>query len=93
VQLVPPIGVPCRGDHAGNFIVASDLTIGEKPPVRGLRRRGQRGLTDGVTLSVAVDLKMNFSILQKCLNSAVICLFCIEINRAPKIMKIFVCPL
>ena len=34
-----------------------------------------------------------FSILQKWLNSAVICLFCVEINRAPKFMKIFVWPL
>ena len=60
VQLIPPIGAPCRGDHAGTSVVAGDLTVGEKSPVRGPHRRGQRGLTDGVTLSVAVDLKMNF---------------------------------
>ena len=48
------------------------------------------GEEDGVTISMAVDLKMNFSILQKCLNSDVICLFCVEVNTAPKIMKIFV---
>ena len=44
MQLVPPMGVPCRGDHAGNFAVASDLTIGEKSPVSKPRRRGQRGV-------------------------------------------------
>ena len=86
------MGVPC-GDHASTLTVAGDLTVGEKSPVRGPRRRGQRGSTVptcGTPMSVAVDLKMNFSILQNCLNSAVICLFCVELNRAPKIMKIFV---
>ena len=70
--------------------MAGDLTVGEKPPVRGPRRRGQRGLTYGVTLSMTVEVKMDFSILQKWLNSVVICLFCVELNRAPKIMKFFV---
>ena len=82
--------VPYRGDHAGTLVVAGDLTVGEKLPVRGPRRRGQRELTSGTLMSVTVYLKMNFSILQNCLNSAVICLFCVELNRAPKIMKIFV---
>ena len=84
------MGVPCRGDHAGTLAVARDLTVSEKPPVKGPRRRGQHGLTSGTLMSVTVYLKMNFSILQNCLNSVVICLFCVELNRAPKIMKIFV---
>ena len=54
IQLMPPMGAPCRGDHAGTSVMAGDLTDGEKSPVRGPRYRGQRGLTDGVTLSVAV---------------------------------------
>ena len=90
LQPVPPVCAQYQGGHVGPSFAVEDPTIGEKPPVRGPCRHGQRGLTDGVTLSVVVDLKMNFSILQKCLNSAVIGLFCIEINRAPKIMKIFV---
>ena len=36
MQLVPPMGVPCRGDHTGTLAIAGDLTIGEKSPVRGL---------------------------------------------------------
>ena len=54
IQLMPPMGAPCRGDHAGTSVVAEDLVGGEKSPVKGPRRRGQRGLTGGVTLSVAV---------------------------------------
>ena len=54
------MGAPCRGDHAGTSVMAGDLTDGEKSPVRGPRYRGQRGLTDGVTLSVVGYLKMNF---------------------------------
>jgi len=86
VQLVPPMGVPCRGDHVGTLAAAEDLTVDEKSPVREPRCRGQRGSTVptcGTPMSVAVDLKMDFSILQYCLNSAVFCLFCVELNRAP----------
>ena len=93
MQLVPPMGVACRGDHVGTLTVVGDLTVGEKSPVSKPRRRGQRGNTVptcGVTLSVTVYSKMNFSILQNCLNSAVFCYFCVELNRALKIMKIFV---
>ena len=58
---------------------------------RGSEPRRRAALTDEWGHSVSDCLFENeFSILQKCLNSAVICLFCIEINRAPKIMKIFV---
>ena len=80
------MGVPYRGDQAGTLVVAGDLTIGEKSPVRGPHRRGQRRSTVptcGTPMSVAVVLKMDFSILQYCLNSAVFCLFCVELNRAP----------
>ena len=63
IQLMPPMGVPCRGDHAGTSVMAGDLADGKKSLVRGPRRRGQHGLTDGVTLSVAILMKMNFSIL------------------------------
>ena len=93
MQLVPLMGVPCRGDHASTLAVAEDLTVGEKSPVREPHHRGQRGSTVptcGAPMSVAVDLKMSFSILQNCLNSVVFCLFCVELNRAPKIMKFFV---
>ena len=31
-----------------------------------------------------------FSPFQKCLNSVVICYFCVDLFRAPKIMKMFV---
>ena len=41
-------------------------------------------------MSVTVVVKMDFSILQICLNSALVCLFCVDLNRAPKIIKNFV---
>ena len=93
VQPVPWIDAQRWEGRVGALRTVGDLIVSEKPPVRGPRHQGQRGLIDGVTLLVAVYLKMNFSILQKWLNSVVICLFCVEINRAPKIMKIFVWPL
>ena len=73
--------------------VAGDLTVGEKSPVSACSRRGQRGrsgMTGGAVLSVTLCLKMNFLFFLNCLNSVVFCLFCVELNRAPKIMKIFV---
>ena len=63
MQLVPLIGVPCRGDHVGTLAVVEDLTVGEKSSVSELRHCSQRGNTmptRGVTMSVTVHLKMNF---------------------------------
>ena len=72
--------------------MAGDLAVGEKLPVSEHRRHGQREhRADMWGHSVSDGLFENeFSILQKWLNSAVICLFCVEINSAPKIMNFFV---
>ena len=52
--------------------------------------RGSTVLMSGVTLSVTVLFENGIFLFQKCLNSVVFCLFCVELFRAPKIMKIFV---
>ena len=49
--------------------------------------------TCGVTLSVTVCLKMDFFLFQKWMNNVSFCYFCVELNIAPKIMKLFVRPL
>ena len=73
--------------------MAGDLAGGERSPVKARVITIAHGGTvpTWVThMSVSVLMKMIFFILQNCLNSVVICLFCVEINRAPKIMKLFV---
>ena len=63
------------------------------PPARTCQSEARRhaALTDEWGHSVSDGLFENeFSIFQEWLNSVVICLFCVELNRAPKIMKIFV---
>ena len=65
------------------------------PPARMRRSEARRrtAITDEWDPAVSDGFSKNdlfFFYLQKWLNSAVICLICVEINRAPKIMKIFV---
>ena len=33
IQLMPPMGAPCRGDHAGTSVLAEGLADGENPLV------------------------------------------------------------
>jgi len=47
-------------------------------------------MTGGVTLLVTVDSKWIFFFFHKWMNSMSYCYFCVELVRAPKIMKIFV---
>ena len=72
--------------------MAGDLTVGEKSPVNKHRRRGQREhcvdmwghfVSDGL-------FENGIFLFQKCMNSVSFCYFCVELNIAPKIMKIFV---
>ena len=66
MQLVPLMGVPCRGDHAGTLAIAGDLTVDEKLPVSEPHRRGQRGgtvPTCGTPMLVAGCLKMKIFFL------------------------------
>ena len=51
---------------------------------------GRTVMTGGVALLVTLCLKMNFLFFRNGLNSVCFCYFCIELIRAPKIMKLFV---
>jgi len=59
--------VPCCGDHRGAFVFAVGLAIGEESPVSAVvtvvnARRW--GMTGGVTLSMTVSSKWDFSIFR-----------------------------
>jgi len=43
MQLVQPLGAPCRREPVATLAIAVDLTGGEKSPVSERRRRSQRG--------------------------------------------------
>ena len=57
---MPPTEPSCDGEHGSTFAMAGDLAVDEKSPVSEHHRRGQRGLTGGVTLSVTLYLKNDF---------------------------------
>ena len=69
--------------------MVGDLVVGEKSPVSEHRCRGQRGLTVGPDVSDGL-FENGIFLFQKCMNSVSFCYFCVELNIAPKIMKIFV---
>jgi len=69
--------------------VAGDLAVGEKSPVSEHRRRGQRGLTVGPDVSDGLFENGIFLFL-KSMNSVSFCYFCVDLNIASKIVKIFV---
>ena len=69
--------------------MAGDLAVGEKSPVSEHRRRGQRGLTVGPDVSDGLFENGIFLFL-KSMNSVSFCYFCVDLNIAPKTMKICV---
>ena len=72
--------------------MARDLAVGEKSPVSEHRRRGQREhCADMWGHSVSDGLFENgIFLFLKSMNSVSFCYFCVDLNIASKIVKIFV---
>ena len=85
---MPLIGALCCGERVGTVAVAGDLAIGEQSSWSAHRRRVPCAvrLTEEDDGTVAMLNEKSVIIL----NSVVICYFCVELNRAPKIMNFFV---
>ena len=92
VQLVPPIDALWCGEQGSASVVAGDFAGGEKSRVRASPSRCSHCRV-GPHCQWRFDLEMEIFLFQKLMNSVSFCLFCVDLNRAPKIMKIFVWPL
>ena len=92
VSVVPPIVAPCCGDHRGAFAFAIGLTGGEELPVSarvaGVKVGGWRWQAGPDVSDSAFKWKIFY--FHNWMNSIYFCYFCVDLFKAPKIIKIFV---
>ena len=86
------IDAPSLGDHFSTLVVAVGLTVGEFSSISAVAIVVKAG---GWRWQVGPDVsdrefKMEFFLFQNWMNSDVNCYFCVDLFRAPKIMKFFV---
>ena len=90
---MPQIDAPSHGEHFGTLAVVVGLTVGEEASVSAVavvvKARGWRWQV-GPGCQWLCSSKMDFFYFQEWMNSVYFCYFCVDLFRAPKIIKIFV---